>query len=1316
MRKTELTSMFNNWIRSAFPTKNAFIPGTVKILRASMLLVFAVGWAQTSSAQCTLPCNQAAQVSLPGPANDCEGTVTPDMVLTTLATCPGSKEVYIFDGTGGLLPQVSWTDASSITHIATLVDETYEGQTLTVNVKDDATGNECWGSIKIEDKLGPAITNCNDATLFCIQDPAPVSEGGDVADPDFVDCMGASTLVVSYVDIVTNGSCTDAYASLISRTWRATDTKGNTSTCVQNITLDKVTLTSVTPTCPLNVDLDCSNPNAHPSTEPADTGYPQVVIGGTTVDVIPGSSAFCSLAASFTDEEFELCGVGKKILRTWTIYDWCTPIGPGNPWSCIQVIKFEDETAPTILGGCGEPITANTESHDCESNVNLPAIRTRDCSDVDVRISSNFGVLNANGGVLQNVPFGNHVVTYIATDDCGNSSSCSKVVNVEDKVPPVAVCDEYTVVSLTSDGTGIANATTFDDGSSDNCEIGKMEVRRMPNSCQDTTFFDSYVPFDCCDLGDTVTVIYRVFDKAGNYNECMVDVWVQDKLPPAITCPPGKTVDCSTDLIDFSRFGDATAEDNCDDVDIAETQVRKLDNCSVGTIERVFTATDTDGREASCTQVITVVNGDVFTIGDVVWPENYTSNECGASLDPDDIPCDSVRYCEPGLADNKCGLLAVTYTDQELPVNNACKKVLRRWVVIDWCQYDPNASNTSGYWTYTQTIKLNDLDAPVLTCGVDTLVVENLTELCDEIDAVLPPVAATDCSNDLDYEIRIDYGNNGRIDSVTTGNNASGEYPGGFSRVVYVVSDGCGNASSCEVIVHVVDSKKPTPICFNGLSITLMPHGKIELGPMMFNNKSYDNCTPMNRLKLKVTPDWFSCDDLGPQLIRLEVTDLAGNMDFCETFIDIQDNMGACVGTTTRIGGAVKDEMGQGVQDVNVDLNNSSSVLSSLSTDVNGQYSFANLPVGNDYTVTPTFNGAVTNGVSTFDLVLMSKHILNVDLLDSPYKMIAADANRSGTVTTLDLVAVRKVILRIANEFPNNSSWRFVDKNFIFTNPANPFTIPFPEVMNYNNLNTAMDISDFIAVKIGDVNNDATPNAILGVDDRTYNGTLTFAIKDQAFEAGQTIAVPFTADDFSSVLGYQFTLNFDADALQLVDIQKGELKDLTDGNFGLTMVNDGIITTSWDNPKTTLNGKTGDLFTLHFQTKAAGTLSELLNISSQYTAAEAYATLGGNEFENRDVTLRFNETSTGSDFVLYQNTPNPFTKSTTIGFSLPQAGEATLSIYDVSGKTLKVVNGDFAKGYNTLEISNTDVAADGVLYYRLETGDHTATRKMIIVR
>jgi hypothetical protein len=78
--------------------------------------------------------------------------------------------------------------------------------------------------------------------------------------------------------------------------------------------------------------------------------------------------------------------------------------------------------------------------------------------------------------------------------------------------------------------------------------------------------------------------------------------------------------------------------------------------------------------------------------------------------------------------------------------------------------------------------------------------------------------------------------------------------------------------------------------------------------------------------------------------------------------------------------------------------------------------------------------------VSTLDLVLIQKHLLGRAKLNSPYKLIAADANRSGVITALDLLEIRKLILGITNKFQNNTSWRFVDDFYEFPDPYNPFS------------------------------------------------------------------------------------------------------------------------------------------------------------------------------------------------------------------------------------------------------------------------------------
>jgi hypothetical protein len=93
--------------------------------------------------------------------------------------------------------------------------------------------------------------------------------------------------------------------------------------------------------------------------------------------------------------------------------------------------------------------------------------------------------------------------------------------------------------------------------------------------------------------------------------------------------------------------------------------------------------------------------------------------------------------------------------------------------------------------------------------------------------------------------------------------------------------------------------------------------------------------------------------------------------------------------------------------------------------------------------------------------------ILGVTPLNSPYKMIAADVNNSRSITTLDLIQLRRWILGVDVKFSNNTSWRFVRRDYVFPNPANPWAEEFPELLNVNDLYGALNNRDFVAVKIG---------------------------------------------------------------------------------------------------------------------------------------------------------------------------------------------------------------------------------------------------------
>ena len=124
-------------------------------------------------------------------------------------------------------------------------------------------------------------------------------------------------------------------------------------------------------------------------------------------------------------------------------------------------------------------------------------------------------------------------------------------------------------------------------------------------------------------------------------------------------------------------------------------------------------------------------------------------------------------------------------------------------------------------------------------------------------------------------------------------------------------------------------------------------------------------------------------------------------------------------------------------------------------------------------TVTPSKDNDHINGVSTLDLVLMTYHILGLQILDSPYKMIAADVNNDGKITTSDIIGARFLILNMTPSFTNNTSWRFIPADYEFSNPQNPWGGEIPEY-NYM-LDIPVTEFDYIAIKVGDVNGTAIP-------------------------------------------------------------------------------------------------------------------------------------------------------------------------------------------------------------------------------------------------
>jgi hypothetical protein len=85
-------------------------------------------------------------------------------------------------------------------------------------------------------------------------------------------------------------------------------------------------------------------------------------------------------------------------------------------------------------------------------------------------------------------------------------------------------------------------------------------------------------------------------------------------------------------------------------------------------------------------------------------------------------------------------------------------------------------------------------------------------------------------------------------------------------------------------------------------------------------------------------------------------------------------------------------------------------------------------------------------------------------------------------------------------------------------------------------------------------------------------------------------------------------------------------------------------------------------------------------------------------------------------FNLAQNYPNPFNPVTKINFAIPKNGLVTMKVYNVLGKEVaKLINEVKQAGYYTVDFNGSDLSS-GVYYYRLDAGDFTDVKKMILIK
>ncbi len=1229
---------------------------------------------------------------------DCEILVTPFMLISDSETtmgCVSHFKLEITDEYGNIMGE-AYPNGVLLTADALQKE-------LTASVEVVGGGNSCWSTVLLEDKFPPQIT--------CPIEPIITTCNG----LDFIDlpisadnCANEAELVI--IDEVNEPfDCDPDYLSKVTRTYVAVDGNGIESVpCIVEIYVKRIELDDIefpddiSPFTGSGLSCDDifvvdSNGNPHPNPMTGSgTGVPYIY--GNPLN--PGTaSPLCNIYVDYSDQVLNH-GCTKKIMRSWTVREWhCAGEFASTG---VQFIEITDDEGPVVESI--SPLQGSTV-YGCEGEIYLPPVEAYDaCGDishVDVQYPGGF-LENSNGGLVS-LPVGPNTVTYTVYDGCYNSTSLDVDVWITDNTQPVTVCEINTVVSLPSDGNTEVWAGTFDDGSHDECGLKEILVRRMDPSCTDEDIeFDDSVFFCCEDVGQEVMVVLRAVDHSGNFNECMVVVHVQDKIAPVISCPDDMTIYC-TDAYDLNNpnvfFGEPVVTDNClNPNNVEQNIINEVDQCNTGVIIREIYATDSNGEIiSSCEQRITILPADPFNESDIIWPLDFYLEGCNTNnLEPDRL---EAPYDFPTVAEGQCDLVGYNWEDEvfeAVPGSDACFKIIRHWTLINWCEVIDDEYST---YEYDQVLVISNTIDPEVTCA--PVVFSSNDGNCDEVQIDVTVMGMDDCTMDLDHTWRLDLNGDGIYEESGDGYNITGLYPVGDHLIEWTVEDLCGNETYCIQPLKIENSKPPQAICVYGLSVDLNPmdtNGDGEIDNEMvvlwasdFNQESFQPCG--NEIVVSFSADIedtnleLDCDDLGIYYVELWVTDLnTGLYAICETFVDVQDNnsVDICDGIQDMradVSGVIKTENDLEVE--NVEVNLMGSPLQPEMTNESGEYAFPNMPIGGQYEVNPKKSDDYLNGVTTIDIVMIQRHILEMTLLDSPYKLIAADVNLSESISALDLIQLRKLILGIYDELPSVDSWKFIDSEHEFTDDQNPWNVSFNENYIIPSLDSDMLI-DFVGVKMGDVNGSVQMNLQNGMNVETRSGKLKLKYDIKENQVGSEIVI-YGSEEITMV-GAQMVLELD-ESFEIEKLIAGAWKP----SNSQYKIQGNKLLLSYDIAEGMQIEAGEELFSI----VGIGSVG-VPRISEERLNAEIY----DENLKARFVSLDAKE---GLSYAVSNANPNPWTNETNIDIMVKEAQEGQILIYNIAGQLINTKEVSLNAGNNTISLTHQDINEYGTMLIKIQT-------------
>ncbi len=1186
----------------------------------------------------------------------------------------------------------------------------------------DDSGNATTGTqlIAVEDTQAPVITGAPD-TLFVLLDLNNL-DCQDTAQFDitpFVEDCDSTTLTIT--NSRTNQGA--AYEEILSigeypLVFTATDGNGNVTThsmvvvvrdvvdpiaaCINGVSISlQASGTVIVTTAQINAN---SSDNC--------TQQPDLVLQIQRLDPLgqPGSSIVfdCSDADGVTQHPVRLIVIDES----------------GNEATCETFIVVQDNVAPTITS--------------------CPPSRTLNCDADFSPLAQGIAVANDNC-LLDTLTYSDDTLpgtpnfcfqiarTWLAIDQAGNSVTCVQTFSVQDTVAPAFSSLPGNANIGCSDSLTTAPALTATDNCDDNVEVvltvDTIDVGQG----------------NCGQFNYTVRRTWTATDNCGNTSVHTQEVTVSDTEAPLFTGAPDTITVFSADFpanqnctvpvpLDITQF---VSDCQPDDFIVITNNAPQGNGAAVisgdytvGVYTVQFTATDACGNAATYTLVVNVVDNSIPTAicNDNVVIALGTNGE--ATLSPDDVNIGSNDNC--GI--DSMYLSQADFDCSHLGINTISLTVVDSSGNSNSCTVDVNVtpgdndfftlttSSTpesfagandgtatatptggSGQFSYEWSNGDTTATADSLAAGTYTVTVRDLVSGCQQTDTVV-----------VEDGLRI---------TLTIGEEEGCE---GETISIPVTADNFTDVTAFQFTIHPIDGTVATilgvtagsihPDIQDGFTSTLLAGN--NLGVFWLDSSlTLPNETVLFNIDIQLGTAGIGASTaivISSVPVNLQFTQVVGGNPIVVTDVDTISGLAniTCGAPDLEIGGDIQT-WNNPVPVPGVDVSLTGSLTANQTTGPTGTYLFG-VATGDSTIVKCSKVTAGNAGITGADILLIKRHVLNIQPLTSPYQFVAADVSGEGNISILDYSRIQQLALALVDHITGSPDWKFIPKSYMFPPLPTPLSVPPPDSISHFPVDMDYLDDDFVAVRMGDVNGNVVPNFNNDdADDRS--GSFRFRLDERSFQQGEIIEIQFKASDFVERSGYQMTLNFDRSVFEFAGFEPGVLPEMDNANFGTARISDGLLTTLWVTavPMTVADGEV--LFILKFKVLRNGTsLAEVLRPGSLPTRAEGYDRDGN----PMNLDFEFTQGQNGASiptFALYQNQPNPFNNLTTIAFRLPEAGDATLRVFNAAGQLVKMVAANFAEGYHELNFRRDEFGAPGVYYYELESAGNSDRKKMILM-